>query len=215
MIRSGAVARPYIVAISVIAVLFMAPSVLAQGTAQPAITSPEDGQVVQGQIAVEGSTDVANFSAAELAFGYASDPTHTWFTIQTASLPASKETLATWDTTLITDGDYVLRLRVTLLDGSFQDATVTVLVRNYTSVPTPTPAVTPTGTAALEIPTAIILSASETPTQPVVAPLPTPSPLPPNPAGVTIGEIYGRFWRGALVVGILVLIFGAMIRFRR
>jgi len=215
MVRSGAMARLYVGALSVVAILAAAQSAAAQGTALPSIVSPADGQVIQGQVAVKGSTDVANFSSADLAFGYASDPTGTWFTIQTASLPVSSDTLAVWDTTLITDGDYALRLRVTLLDGSFQDAMVTVLVRNYTPLPTPTSAVTPTEVAALEIPTAIVIIASETPTEQVVAPIPTPSALPPNPAGVTTGEIYSRFWRGALLVGVLVLVFGALVRFRR
>ncbi len=214
MIGSGGMARLLVSTLLVGTVVSAAPAE-AQGTALPSIISPTDGQAVQGQVTVKGSTDVANFASSELAFGYASDPTHTWFTIQTASLPSSGDTLGLWDTTLITDGDYMLRLRVTLQDGSFQDASVTVLVRNYTALPTPTPAVTATETAALEIPTAIVISASETPTEAPMAPLATPSPLPPNPAGITTSQIYTGFWQGALVVGLLVLAFGALIRFRR
>ncbi len=215
MIRSGAWTRLYIVTLLAIAAFNAAYPAAAQGLAQPSISSPTDGQILQGQVSVKGSTDVANFSSSELAFGYASDPTHTWFTIQTASLPVSSDSLGVWDTTLITDGDYVLRLRVTLLDGSSQDATVTVRVRNYTPVPTTTPAVTATPTPGLDIPTAIVFSASATPTEPPAVALATPSALPPNPAAVTPSEIYSRFWRGALVVGLLVLAFGALIRFRR
>ncbi len=215
MIRSRARTRLNIVTLLTIAALNAAHPAAAQGLAQPSISSPTDGQVLQGQVNVKGSTDVANFSSSELEFGYASDPTHTWFTIQTASLPVSNDSLGVWDTTLITDGDYVLRLRVTLLDGSSQDASATVRVRNYTPVPTATPAVTPTATPGLEIPTPIVISASATPTEPPAVVLSTPSALPPNPAAVTPTEIYSRFWRGALVVGLLVLGFGALIRFRR
>ena len=67
-------------------------------------------------------------------------------------------TLATWDTTSITDGDYILRLRVFFQDGSSQDVIVSVTVRNE-AVPTATP-LPPTPTAenvAVLIPTPFLL----------------------------------------------------------
>jgi hypothetical protein len=50
------------------------------------------------------------------------------------------------------------------------------------------------------------------------APLPvldTPSALPPNPAGVTTGEVFSGFWKGALLVGVLVILLAALMRLRR
>ncbi|MGE5072837.1 MAG: hypothetical protein ACM3MF_05350 [Anaerolineae bacterium] len=181
----------------------------------PAITSPIDGQAVQGQVRVTGVTDVPGFASAEVDFGYDPDPTDAWFTIQTASLPVSGDLLATWDTTAITDGDYILRLRVTLQDGSYQDAFAKVRVRNYTPTITPSPAITPTATPRLEVPTPIILPTTASATAEVLPLAPTPTQLPPNPAGLAPGEVFSRFGRGALVVGLLVLGFGALVRLRR
>ena len=187
---------------------------MAQANSGPVITSPADGQVLQGQVQVKGTTDIPGFSSAELAFAYASDKTGTWFLIQAASQPATNDVIATWDTTLITDGDYTLRLRVSLQDGTFREATEAVHIRNYTAEPTALPAGTPTQKAVVQIPTAMIIVASDTPTQ-AAAPPPTPSALPANPAGVTSTEIYSGFWRGALIVGLLVLGFAALMRLRR
>ncbi len=207
--------RVCISAASILVMLCVAVPASAQEVTAPVIVSPGDGQVIAGQVPIKGTTAVPNFSSAELAFGYAADPTHTWFTIQTASLPVTNDTITIWDTTAITDGDYVLRLRVTLLDGSTQDVTSRVEVRNYTAPPTPTPAVTPTQPPVVEVPTAIVIVPTETPTAQPVPPAPTPSALPPNPAGVTPTEIFSGFWRGALLVGALVLVFAAFVRIRR
>jgi len=213
--RSGARARLLIAGVLIAAVFHAGAEVAAQYVTLPSISAPADGQYLQGQVTIKGTTQIPDFSSAEVAFAYASDPTGTWFTIQTASLPVTEDTLAVWDTSLITDGDYTLRLRVSLVDGSSRDATVTVHVRNYTPVPTPTAAVTATQPPVLDIPTAIIIASTETATVTVAPPASTPSALPPNPAGVTPGAIYSGFWRGALVVGVLVLVFGVLARWRR
>lgn len=215
MTRSRAWPRALIAAAAFAALLCSAHSVAAQASTSPVIVSPGDGQTLQGQVTVKGTTDIPNFSSAELAFAYDPDPTDTWFTIQTASLPVTGDVIATWDTTAITDGDYVIRLRVNLQDGSTSDAVITVHVRNYTPTPTPSPAVTPTERPVVEVPTAMIVLPSATPTLPAVAALPTPSAFPPNPAGVTPGELFSGFWRGALLVGLLVLVFGLLVRYRR
>ena len=200
---------------ALIAALFMVLPAAAQQTQTPSIVSPADGQVLQRSVPVRVMTDIANYSSAELDFAYASDPTGTWFLIQAASLPATSDVMALWDTTLLTDGDYTLRLRVVLLDGSFRDATATVQVRNYTSAPTASPVVTPTAAAIVEIPTAMIINASQTAELPTAAPLATPSPLPPNPAGVTPSELSAWMWRGALIIVAAVVGFVALIRLRR
>jgi hypothetical protein len=182
----------------------------AQGAA-PAISSPGAGQVLQGQVAITGTTEVPDFASAELAFAYANDPTGTWFVIQAATQSIADGVLATWDTTSITDGDYALRLRVNLQDGTFQDVTVPVQVRNYTALPTPTPTLTPTQ-PALQIPTPMLLAASATPTTPAIF---TPTPLPPNPAEVTQNEIYRSLQRGALIILGLFVVIGIFLRLRR
>ena len=103
---------------------------LAQ-TADISIASPKPGDILRGQVEIVGNMDVPNFASAELAFSYASNPADSWFTIQTFPQPVTDPTLAVWDTTTLTDGDYVLHLRVFLQDGSTQDVVVSDLkIRN-------------------------------------------------------------------------------------
>ncbi len=215
MTGSGAVPRLLAAAFVAAIALAAARSAAAQAPIPPVITAPTDDQVVQGQVQVTGVTDIPNFASAELDFGYEGDSTGTWFSIRAGLQPVAGGPLATWDTTAVSDGNYVLRLRVILLDGSAQDALVKVRVRNYTAVPTPSPVVTPTATAVLQIPTAIVVVPSATVIAQPTPAVATPTALPPNPAGVTTAEIFSRFWRGALVVGLVVLGFGVLMRLRR
>jgi hypothetical protein len=154
------------------------------------IDSPRPGEAIQGIVAVIGSSDVNGFASAEISFEYMDDPTGTWFLIANNVQPVSKNTLATWDTTVITDGNYVLRLRVYLTDGSNKDILVTDLrVRNYTPVETPTPL--PVAPEPTSVPTGTATS------QPFPTPsFPTPTALGQNPAilapaDVTISILYG------------------------
>lgn len=201
----------FVLSLTILAALAGSFPALAQGTSLPAITSPTAGQVLQGQVLITGTSDVPNFASAELAFAYASNPTNTWFLISTSFQPAADAVLATWDTASISDGDYTLRLRVNLSDGSFQDATVTVQVRNYTVVTTPTLIQTPTE-PALQIPTPLLLAPSATPT---ALPLPSPTPLPPNPAAITQKEIYASLRGGALIIAGIFIAIGLFLRLRR
>ena len=177
-----------------------------------AITSPAANDVLRGAVTITGRLDVASFVSARLEFAYATNPTDTWFTIQTFSQPVIDTTLATWDTTLITDGSYMLRLRVTFEDGTVQEANVPIQIGNE-ALPTPTlePTATPEPEAAL-LPTPFLLAASPTPTE---VPRPTPTALPPNPVSLQQGEIYKSLGRGALVILGLFALAGLLLRVRR
>jgi hypothetical protein len=196
--------------------LFVLPLIAAQDSPLPAITSPTAEEVLRGEVTITGSTDVPNFIFAQLDFAYASasQPTDTWFNIQTFSQAAAESTLAVWDTTSISDGDYVLRLRVAVEAGTFQEVMVPVTVMNDVSLSTPTSI--PTSTAepeiAVQIPTPFLLAASPTPTD---LPRPTPTMLPPNPASLGQNEIYGSIGRGALVMIGLFIFAGLVVRLRR
>src|SRR5512141_1031538 len=107
---------------SLVPVLFFA--AFAQDASSVAITSPAPGDVLRGQVNIIGSTNAPDFVSAELDFAYASDATGTWFPIQALSQPVFDSPLYTWDTTTITDGNYILRLRIFLGDGSVQEVTV-------------------------------------------------------------------------------------------
>ncbi len=186
----------------------------AAQTSTPVISAPAAGQVLHGPVAITGVTDVSNFASAEVSFAYASDTTNTWFSISATTQPIANDVLASWDTTTISDGDYVLRLRVTLQDGTFQDVTVPVQVRNYTALATPTPTVTAT-VPVLQIPTPILVANTPTSPAPTLVPRSTPTPLPSNPAEVTQSQIYVSLQRGALAIGILFFVFGIFLRLRR
>ena len=182
-----------------------------------AITSPVPGAALQGTVDITGSTPVEGFQFFEVTFGYANDPTGTWFFLTQSDRPVANGLLAQWDTTRISDGDYRLRLLVTMQDGSQVEAQVTgVRVRNYTPVETATPlpptatplplqvtapAVAPGASETLAVPT-------PTPTQAaILAPttLP-PTPLPSNPAQLTTSQIWLSLGQGALVVAGLFLL---------
>ena len=187
--------------------------VAAQDSASLAITSPAPEEVLRSEVTITGSTDIPNFIFAQLDFAYAANPTDTWFNIQMFSQPVVDSMLAVWSTTSISDGDYVLRLRVTLEDGTFQDVMVPVAVMNDVPLSTST-AIPPTSTAeiAVQIPTPFLLAASPTPTD---LPRPTPTMLPPNPASLGQNAIYGSLGRGALVMVGLFVLAGLIVRLRR
>lgn len=197
---------------------FILPFVLfllaAQDSPPIAITSPASGEVLRGEITIIGTMDVPNFASAQLDFKYASDDGDTlrsnsgqgWFPLAALSQPALDSPLYLWNTASITDGDYILRLRVTLTDGTFHEATVPITIQNDAPILTPTPVVTSTpASIGVQIPTPFLLAASPTPTE---VPRPTPTPLPPNPASLTQSTILTSLGRGALVIiGLFILSF--------
>ena len=201
-----------LLAIALVLIIFPQP-ILAQEGADLIIATPETGQIVQGLVIVSGTVTVLGFSSYELSFAYSDDLTGTWFTLQTSSLPVFEGELGAWDTTTLTDGDYTLRLRAFLLDGSMQETIVPDLrVRNYTAVPTSTPAPTATVVAQFAPPTAQLIA----PAPATVTPsLPTPTPFPPNPAGLAVPSISGALGRGAMFALLLIVGVGLILRLRR
>ncbi|HUF00330.1 MAG TPA: hypothetical protein VMN99_13815 [Anaerolineales bacterium] len=187
--------------------------IAAQDSPAIAIASPVPDEVLRGEVTITGRVDVPSFVSAQLDFAYASNPTNTWFTIQAVPTSIIDSTLALWDTTPITDGDYVLRLRVNFEDGTFQEVTVPIKIGNDIPIPTPTlePTLTPEGEIIL-IPTPFLLAASPTPTD---LPRPTPTALPANPASLGQNEIYASLGRGALVILGLFALAGLIFRVRR
>lgn len=168
-----------------------------------AIIFPSSGDALQGSVPVSGNTAVDGFLRAELTFAYAHDPTNTWFLIFESDQPTSNGDLTQWDTTTLTDGEYALRLVVTLEDSSQLVATLpNVRVRNYTPIETDTPAPTETPVPGnTPIPT-------QTPT-PTITPIPpTSTPLPPNPAQLTSQDITLSLGKGALGAIIALAIIG-------
>lgn len=185
----------------------------AQDSPPVAITFPASGDILSGQVTITGRTDVPGFVSSELEFSYASNPTDTWFGLRSSTQPVADAALAVWDTTRISDGEYVLRLRVFAEDGSFQEVTVPLRIQNDSPIPTPTPVVTSTPARLdLGIPTPFLVAASPTPT---LKPRPTPTPLPANPVTLNQPAVYASLGRGALVILGLFAFAGFILRFRR
>ncbi len=186
--------------------MVLASPILAQNAqfGDPAIVAPRPGDVLQGVVTVTGSSDVNGFVSAEISFTYADDPTGTWFLVAANGQPVFNDTLAAWDTTVITDGDYVLRLRVFLTDGSTRDAVVSGLrVRNYTPVETPTPV--PVAPEATALPTIT----------PTATPFPTPTALPRNPAELAPTDVSVSIFYGGLAAILAFVIVGIALWLRK
>lgn len=187
----------------------------AQGQTAIRIASPASGETLSGLVNVMGTSAADGFASAELSFAYASDPTSTWFLIYQTASPVTDGLLAAWDTTLVTDGDYHLRLRVILQDGSILESLVTGLrIRNQQPTETPAPTSTPEPTATTEFlppPTSIPPTPQPAPTS---TRLPTPTPLPPNPASLDDEQIYAFLFRAVLVTLLAFILIAIILRFR-
>ncbi len=174
-----------------VALVALAPraSANAQAPGFVEITQPAPGDAVSGLLTIYGTADHPAFAAYDLAFAYADNPTDTWFPLgEPVHVPVVDGRLGLWDTTQIADGDYLLRLRLWLQDGTaLQDIVTGIRVRNQSPAETPTP-----------IPAATL------------APLPTPtptSPAPPQPSTVSTSAHRGRAV-GALATGVLAALLG-------
>lgn len=169
---------------------------------QVIIQSPRGGEALQGVVTIEGTTDVQGFQSVEIAFAYQPDNTNTWFVIQQGSQPVKEGVLASWDTTTITDGDYMLRVQVILQDGQVVESVTDGLrVRNYTVVETSTPEIgaLPQSTAT---PTATPLPDFRvTPRQ--------PEPEPTNPVQIGQQDFQTSVLRGVLAI-FSAFVFGAI-----
>jgi len=173
------------------------------------VSSPSPGQVLQGMVTIHGSSAATGFVSAELSFAYANNPTGTWFLIEALSQPVTDGALAQWETGVITDGNYTLRLLVTFEDGSQREVLVEGLrVRNYSAIETDTPTpVTPTSTLAPGSEPAPLDSAT---------PLPrlSATPLPTNPAEITTQNLAISIGKGALAILGTFALLGAYILLR-
>jgi len=172
---------------------------LFQMADRPRVDSPSPGDVLQGVINVQGSTDVTDFQSADVAFSYAGDQSETWYLIQQSHDKVKKGVLASWDTTTIADGTYRLRIVVNQLNNHSVEMVVPNLrVRNYTPVETNTPelvkgdgvqqrVVLPTATRSIR---------------------PTSTDLPVNPAQVTSVRFSFSLIQGIVYSGILFALLG-------
>ncbi|NOH13823.1 MAG: hypothetical protein HND51_19450 [Chloroflexi bacterium] len=171
---------------------------------EASVQSPLPGEAVQGVVQVIGTTDIRNFEVYELAFAFEGDPTESWFVLAESTEAIERDVLGEWDTTTLTDGEYKLRLIVTLDGDEPQEILVEGLrVRNYTPIETSTPAPTiPAAPGAT-----LTFTASPLP--------PTVTPLAPNPAEFSTAEIQASLLRGMVIAAVLLGSVGLYILTRR
>ncbi len=170
------------------------------------VASPLPGSALQGSVIISGSTDLPGFQSAEIDFSYEQTGLANWFLIQQSQEPVTSGTLAVWDTSRIADGNYRLRVQVTLLDGRVVDQTITGLrVRNYTVVETSTPtqAVTAVGTV-----TQAPASATLTPVALTSTPLLSPTAFADNPAQLPPSGLFFNLAMGAAFILSVFLLLG-------
>jgi hypothetical protein len=173
------------------------------------ILSPVDGQVIRGKFPLIVNTMVEGFVSAELTFTYERSLQETWFLISQSDHSLSERVMAEWDTTLLTDGTYSLRLVVRLKDGTERTHLVKgVRVRNYSPVETDTPTPSPTA-APMATP-----HPTNTPIPSITPVPPTPTPLPANPLVFTLQDIGINFVRGAAGGFALIVLIGLYISVR-
>jgi len=117
--------------------------------------------------------------------------------------------LAVWDTTMIADGDYRLRVMVTLNDGSPVETIVSNLrVRNYTPLETSLPMTSNMENIPTLTPEGLFANMVK----------PTPTELSPNPARVTVKELRRSVILGLSVsfgLAIIFLVYTFLQKYRR
>ncbi len=108
------------------------------------ILSPIPGNVVAGNIQVLGAAIHPQFLQYQLEYGPDPNPGNLWYPASgIVQTPVLNGILGTWNTTVVQDSIYQLRLRVTLRDGS-NLATIVNNIRVQNQAPTPIPSNTPT-----------------------------------------------------------------------
>jgi hypothetical protein len=190
------------------------------------ITSPRDRAVVRDKVSIQGTATHPEFWKYEVAYSPEPNPEDQWILIgMVHETQVVDNVLETWDTTLLPDGNYSLRLRVVRRDGNYDEYFVRqVSVANTQPTDTPTPEVTPTPTNTPTplppTPTIII----ELP----ILPSPTPHPLPtaapvigPTPTSepsflnINLPNLGGAFCWGAGAAAFAFLLVGLVALLRR
>lgn len=204
---------------------------LAQGPIA-AITSPKDGQELQGVVTITGSANHPEFDRYELAYGPEPNPNDAWQPFASNQQPVADNVLGVWDTASVADGAYSLRLRVVRKDSNYDEAFIRglrVINQQARSTPTPSTEASPTPEATTDLATAVpgveptlrsvptvLVEQPPTSIPAAVAPGATATPA-RNTAGsgglaalVDLGPIISTCLSGAIVAGFVFAVLGVI-----
>jgi hypothetical protein len=152
------------------------------------INSPRDQASVRGLVPVEGIATHGQFQKYELHFGPEPNPGDQWTPVSGSpfTVPVVQGRIALWDTTIIPDGVYSLRLRVVRADGNYDEYFVRgIQVNNTTPTETPTPQAIPTASGPTDTPEPTLTVQIAVPTVSSPTPRPSSTPLPTGLPTVT------------------------------
>ncbi len=93
------------------------------------ITAPSNIATLFGNVTISGTASDANFVSYQLEYGIGNAPL-SWILIKSSTTPVTSSTLGTWDTTLVPNNTYTLRLTATDIVGSTSSASITIIVDN-------------------------------------------------------------------------------------
>jgi hypothetical protein len=214
-------------ALCLLAALLIGLSVVSLEAAPPqqraVITSPQDRDVVRGLLVIKGTAAHPSFWKYEVYFAPEPNPNDQWQLLGLYEAQVTDGRLETWDTTLVPDGTYSLRLRVVRTDGNYDEYYVRQLsVINVQVQPTETPTTTPTPEATRTplppTPTVIIEQPPTATPRPTSTPGPvavTPEPEEETGLNITVQGLGKAFLYGAGgTIGLFVLM-GILIVLRR
>jgi hypothetical protein len=145
------------------------------------IISPRDRAAVRGLVPIEGSATHPQFQKYEIHFGTEPNPGDQWTPIAGSpfTVPVVQGRLGLWDTTIIPDGIYSLRLRLVRLDGNYDEYIVRgIQVLNTQPTETPIPAATPTPAEPTDTPAPTVTIVIGVPTVSSPTPRPTSTDIP-------------------------------------
>jgi hypothetical protein len=172
------------------------------------VLSPVPGQALQGNILIKAEINLENYISAELSFSYTDDPRNTWFLIHEIKKPTNEGLNVEWDTTILTDGEYTLRVIVITEQDQYSKIVPDIRVRNYSAIETHTPLPTSTPAPADTLMPTETLTSTNTP-----LPL-TPTPLPPNPVQLNFRDIWLSIGKGVLFAISALVLFGIYVFIR-
>jgi len=138
------------------------------------ISSPAENAVVRGTVPIVGTAVDPDFWKYELHYAPDAVAQDQWTLIGTVhEEQVADGLLETWNTAIIPDGTYALRLRVVNRTSNYREVFVRgIMVANaeptetptLTATPLPTPTITPAATPTFALPTSPLAQPTATPT---------------------------------------------------